>query len=878
MLEQRLKSLNEAVNALDNPESLLLLNIDEGSLDAPDTTREYVARCRAWIQLRNITKSIPDLLGQHDSVALVGLLGHFSSGKSSLINALLEIPDTQNPGYKRDVGVHPTDTGITLITHQDHAQVVRKSAYTAIDAVEVVHGPALDFLEHIVLVDTPGLGNEAAEHETVTRFLHLCHVLVITIDGRRPFADKDKDFELLDTAFNKLGGVPKILVITSAEEFLTTRKGNFATDWQEAQAEAFWNEAIERLRRDPRFEKHLHRFKSAPRFFVDSKEGFRIEEVRNCLLPIVTDDTHRSRIRHAQGQYVLSTAAEALRVLLVYISTRSDNLNRLLTEAQERADGTATAVEELLRSLESSLQNVKQRLHEARQATPSGNFSLDAIITRQAINDSQGAILRKLEGEMRKSVEQQLNEVRELTWRRVRKYFKARTRDWFPTKKSLGLEALSEQKFEIDEHKGELAAVSTQCARTMLRTVNQQLGAAFAGALQHLRNRSEAWEMGSSVHGAELALERFQRVHDDSIKSFYAYISAPSSSDLLKEHGFVGFDESGNQAVQTEAINAVRAQGFVSVSQSADSCKDRLRSLGNEEPDDLRRALDDEEARSIEDTAFGETYCDGIGEHVNRTCHDSVGRFISNVTERIDEFAQKIAGERSDFAERKVRIWKARAKLLVRLILVAILLVGCGYAISELSGNYAEVLLSVVTENLLETVVAGAVSSIIVLALSYIVTGGKNEEVRQALRSVLVERWIFHRRRRDVGTTLKEYYDGSYEQLINEVGELPLEVDEAIANGIVTCLRKDTESYRDAETALAELWKVIDERSKLFDEFIEVVNQRLDEIPKELRETAERIKQDAIEKHMTRIRDAAASVEKVRSDVQHIADIAMESN
>ena len=48
----------------------------------------------------------------------------------------------------------------------------------------------------------------------MARFLHLCHVLVITIDGRRPFADKDKDFELLDTAFNKLAGVPKILVVT----------------------------------------------------------------------------------------------------------------------------------------------------------------------------------------------------------------------------------------------------------------------------------------------------------------------------------------------------------------------------------------------------------------------------------------------------------------------------------------------------------------------------------------------------------------------------------------------------------------------------------------------------------------------------------------
>ena len=171
MLEQTLRSLHEAVLALNNPECRSILNIDEDFLDSPNTTLEYIGRRRAWIQLRNIAESIPDLLSQSDSIALVGFLGHFSSGKSSLINALLDVSIDESPGYKREVGQHPTDTGITLITHRDHAQLVRKSAYTAVDAVDVVHGPALEFLEHATLVDTPGLGNEEAEHEAVTRFL-----------------------------------------------------------------------------------------------------------------------------------------------------------------------------------------------------------------------------------------------------------------------------------------------------------------------------------------------------------------------------------------------------------------------------------------------------------------------------------------------------------------------------------------------------------------------------------------------------------------------------------------------------------------------------------------------------------------------------------
>ena len=131
------------------------------------------------------------------------------------------------------------------------------------------------------------------------------------------------------------------------------------------------------------------------------------------------------------------------------------------------------------------------------------------------------------------------------------------------------------------------ATASTKCARGMLRIVNSQLATAFANALQHLRSRSEAWEIGTSVRDIESSLDRFGRVHDDSIKSFYAYISAPGSSDLLREHGFVGFDESGGQAVHTDSINVLNSNGYSAVLHSSDSCKKRLRSLGSEDPEDL---------------------------------------------------------------------------------------------------------------------------------------------------------------------------------------------------------------------------------------------------------------------------------------------------
>ena len=875
MLEDTLRELNDAVEALDTAESLSILNIDEELPDSPGTTLEYLERCRAWNRLRNIAKSIPDLLNQSDSIALVGFLGHFSSGKSSLINALLGISNDENPGYKRDVGLHPTDTGITLITHRDHAKLARKSGYTAIDSVEVVHGPALGFLEHATLVDTPGLGNEAAEHEAVARFLHLCHVLVITIDGRRPFADKDKDFELLDTAFNKLAGVPKILVVTSAEEFLTSRTASFETGWQAERAEAFWDEAVERLERDPRFRERLDRFEKVPRFFVDSKEGFRIEQVRKSVLPIVTDEAHRSRIRQAQGRYVLATASEALGVLLDYISTRSNNLNRLRTEAQQRADGTATAVEELLESLEHSFASVRRRLQESRQGIPTGSFAVETIVTAQAINESQGSTIRKLEGEIRSILEQQLSEARIPAWRRVRRHCRARTRVWFSTSGDVDVAALLDCQIHADGDGTGLAGAARKCARGLLGRVHQQYAASFASAAQHLRSAGEAWEIGSRTHDIESSLERFQIKHDDSVRSFYAYISAPSSSDLLREHGFVGFDASGEQAVRTESIDALACPGFAAIRRTGESFKDRLGLLRREEPEDLDGSKDADGEWASEETAFGGSYCEQVASRVNIVCGQRVGEFVSQLSERIERFVEEVREERSHLARVRGRIWKARVALAGRFAVVAVPLSIAIFALAKGAPSYFAYLLSILSDR---AVLVGVLSTLVVLALVYVISGAKNENLRQALRLVLLERWASRARRKGLAAALKVQFDESYDRLVSGLAEMPLQADQAIADGIVKWLKSYSESFQKAERTLAELRRLIAARCEVLDEFIGVVNQHLNGIPKELRDTAGEVKKHAIEEHMSRIRSAASSVEEVRLDVERAADVAGRSH
>ena len=596
------------------------------------------------------------------------------------------------------------------------------------------------------------------------------------------------------------------------------------------------------------------------------------------MLPIVTDDTHRSRIRQAQGRYVLATAADALSVLLEYISTRSNNLNRLRAEAEQRAEGTVTAVEELLESLDRSFASVRRRLQESRQGVPTGKFAIETVVTPQAINESQGSTVRELEEEIRGMVTKQLGDARKPTWRRVKRHCEAKTRRWFRTRGEVDVDGLLDGQFDAGRDGTELANASTKCARGMVVNVNQQLTTALASAVQHLRSRGEAWEMGSSTHDIESSLERFQIKHDDSVKSFYAYISAPSSSDLLREHGFVGFDASGEQVVQTESINALNCVGFAEISQASDTCKDRLRLLSREQPEELDGGPHEDGDYSPGETVFGDSYCEQVASGVNAVCRRRVSEFVTDVSERINTFVKGVGEERSRLKRSRARIWSARATFGARFVVVVVLLSIATLVFAELAPNYSARLFSLLSDRLFEAALVGALTTLAVLGMVYVLSGAKNENLRRALRPVLLERWTSRRTRRGLAAALKAHFDESYDRLVHDLGKMPLRVDQAIADGVVEWLKNHSDAFRKAEQALAELQRLIAARCELFDEFIGVVNQHLNGIPKELRETAGEVKKHAIEEHMSRIRSAANSVEAVKSDVEQAAEVARPSH
>ena len=330
--------------------------------------------------------------------------------------------------------------------------------------------------------------------------------------------------------------------------------------------------------------------------------------------------------------------------------------------------------------------------------------------------------------------------------------------------------------------------------------------------------------------------------------------------------------------MRTESINALNCIGFTAISESSENCKEHLRRLGREEREeheDLNLSLDDDEEPLENDSAFGDGYYKLVVKRVNDVCQNKLDEFFSSLSERADYFVEEVGAERRRAANSKMRIWKARATLFYRLSLVAISLFAALFLFSELAPSQFDSLLLVISDRLLESILVGVVSTGLVLASVYIVTGAKNENLRLALRPVFLETWTSWTKRRHLASALKAHFDESYDRLVGDLSEMPLQVDNAIAEGVAEWLKSHSESHRKAAGILAELRQVILARCQLFDQFIGVVNQYLNEIPVELRETANGIKNNVIEEHMSRIRGAATAVEDVKSDVERIASISM---
>lgn len=199
---QVLNGLRQLTQLLQEPETEEALDLAKNAR----TTEQYNV-------LRRLTKSLTQYLEREGDLYYVGLVGHFSSGKSSTINSILDIWETD---HERQTDLNPTDTTITLITADQNAKsllgVIREGHVTI--RHESVEN---DLLRQVVLADTPGSGDTQFVEEVARDFLPICDVILFFFSATSPL-DKT-DLPLLTEIHKRLAFIPIRFIVTQADEF-----------------------------------------------------------------------------------------------------------------------------------------------------------------------------------------------------------------------------------------------------------------------------------------------------------------------------------------------------------------------------------------------------------------------------------------------------------------------------------------------------------------------------------------------------------------------------------------------------------------------------------------------------------------------------------
>ncbi|MGY3488540.1 putative GTPase [Bradyrhizobium sp. USDA 4011] len=177
-----LAGLRQLADLLEEPEAGEALDLAKNAR----TTEQYNV-------LRRLKQSLTQYLERDGDLFYVGLVGHFSSGKSSTINSVL---NTWNTERERQTDLNPTDTTITLITTEANSKsllgVIREGHVT-------IRHESVDseLLQKIVLADTPGSGDTQFVEEVARDFLPICDVILFFFSATSPLDKTDLQEPLL---------------------------------------------------------------------------------------------------------------------------------------------------------------------------------------------------------------------------------------------------------------------------------------------------------------------------------------------------------------------------------------------------------------------------------------------------------------------------------------------------------------------------------------------------------------------------------------------------------------------------------------------------------------------------------------------------------
>ena len=234
--------------------------------------------------LGRLRRSLVQYLERSGSLIYVALIGHFSSGKSSTINSLLNLWDSRE---ERASALNPTDKNITLITHAKNANsLLGVVSYGAVPIrLQTIENK---MLAEIVLADTPGTGDPHLLEEMARDFLPICDLVLFFFPAASPL--DSTDIPLLTELTRRLPFIPLKFIVTRADELRRDATKPLTPDnFDSGRAMIFIAEIMSRIT----LLLQNSKYSQNDVLLIDNKAQFNIDELRMTSLQVQIHQTLR---------------------------------------------------------------------------------------------------------------------------------------------------------------------------------------------------------------------------------------------------------------------------------------------------------------------------------------------------------------------------------------------------------------------------------------------------------------------------------------------------------------------------------------------------------------------------------------------------------
>lgn len=863
--DNTLDQLAEIFESISEDRHLQFLNIHPEEITPDKIQFDSSGRLRAWSQLEKIVYSINDLRSHKHGLAFVGMLGHFTAGKSSMINAIVGDPE------QRRADRNPTDKTITLICHPKNVAQLRENSFTSIDGISIDVGPSIELLKDIVLVDTPGLGNEAAEHDMSERFLHLCHVIIVAIDGRVPLADTAGNLALLDKAVNRLGDVPKIFAVTKAVEFLRDRKGDFDTDWDQHAADNFWAGVKSRMTSDSRFVGASKSIDDVPVVFVDSIDNYNISTLIDMFVPIIQDESQRPRTYTAQVKYVVQISLESIKVFNAYLNERLENLRSLHSQAKTKADEAKSMLSRRQDSVINAVVTATKKIDELQQSADISQRLLmvpepSELLLRDRYGEFHAAI-NNVENHLRDVERQATNSLRESAKQHTVGHFRL----FFCVKKEFPSEELLRQSTEV------VSNLRSYDQHSLLIALTNYFEKAHGEVVYDIENR---WSNRSLESSAKVITTAFTEAYQawagglgDYISSynlaaraFVAYLMQPTQKKLLAEYGVVLFEDDENMVLEAAELTNSDFAAFGSADNVTKDIKSELARIVNAEAHELAQANIGEVSDQLTTPSFDQSDLSNIYDNHDKGFHQEVEVFLSEVQVNLATSKVKMNEARASCKDDIKDIWLGWLEFVAKIAVIWVVLYTTIIVVKKSDFQLYDWLYNIATTNwiMLSLSVVGA----LIVELLKFGFRRNNEFVSPSTFSFgFRSLYEFTKAKRRIEKSFYEYFDSTVLRLKQRLSEKALEIGAHTHRVLGT---KTEASVDDAGvTNLKDvLQKYRDERVSTYQRFRQQFINSTDTLRIELNTVSETKSTESVDRVLDRISDTQLAVTSFLGEMQ----------